>query len=52
MRLLQLDGLANLWVGDDPSDGAGNFQGRLWYISAGTSVEHWVVTEQDPIADI
>jgi hypothetical protein len=29
-----LDRLGNLWVGDDASDGAINFQGRLWYISA------------------
>lgn len=34
-NLLQLDRLGNLWVGDDPSDGVANFQGRLWYISAG-----------------
>jgi hypothetical protein len=34
-NLLQLDRLGNLWIGDDPSDGTGNFQGRLWCISAG-----------------
>ncbi len=34
-NLLQLDRLGNLWVGDDPSDGVANFQGRIWYISAG-----------------
>lgn len=34
-NLLQLDRLGNLWVGDDSSDGAFNFSGRVWYISAG-----------------
>jgi hypothetical protein len=33
-NLLLLDRLGNLWVGDDASDGAINFRGRLWYISA------------------
>jgi hypothetical protein len=33
-NLLLLDRLGNLWIGDDASDGAFNFQGRLWYISA------------------
>jgi hypothetical protein len=33
-NLLQLDSQGNLWIGDDPSDGAANFQGRLWSISA------------------
>lgn len=30
-----LDRLGNLWVGDDIGDGRLNFQGRIWYISAG-----------------
>ena len=34
-NLVQLDRLGNLWIGDDTSDGARNFSGRLWYISAG-----------------
>lgn len=34
-NLLQLDRLGNLWIGDDPSDGALNFRGRVFYISAG-----------------
>jgi hypothetical protein len=34
-NLLQLDRLGNLWIGDDSSDGAFNFSGRVWYISAG-----------------
>jgi hypothetical protein len=34
-NLLQLDRLGNLWIGDDISDGARNFDGRIWYISAG-----------------
>ena len=34
-NLLQLDRLGNLWIGDDISDGAANFSGRIWYISAG-----------------
>jgi hypothetical protein len=29
---LSLDPFGNLWVGDDPSDGAFNFSGRLWRI--------------------
>lgn len=31
---LSMDGFGNLWVGDDPSDGAFNFSGRLWRIPA------------------
>lgn len=31
---LTLDGFGNLWIGDDPSDGAFNFSGRLWRIPA------------------
>ena len=31
---LALDGFGNLWIGDDPSDGALNFSGRLWRIPA------------------
>jgi hypothetical protein len=34
-NLLQLDRLGNLWIGDDTSDGAFNFSGRIFYISAG-----------------
>jgi hypothetical protein len=34
-NLLQLDRLGNLWIGDDSSDGAFNFSGRIWYISSG-----------------
>ena len=34
-NLLQLDRLGNLWIGDDISDGRLNFNGRIWYISAG-----------------
>jgi ligand-binding sensor domain-containing protein len=33
-NMLTLDGFGNLWVGDDPSDGAFNFSGRLWRIPA------------------
>ncbi len=33
-NLVYLDRLGNLWIGDDASDGASNFQGRVWYISA------------------
>lgn len=35
-NLLQLDGLGNLWIGDDSSDGTFNFSGRIWYLSAAT----------------
>jgi hypothetical protein len=31
---LTLDGFGNLWIGDDPTDGALNFTGRLWRIPA------------------
>jgi hypothetical protein len=31
---LSLDAFGNLWIGDDPSDGAFNFSGRLWRIPA------------------
>lgn len=31
---LTQDGFGNLWIGDDPSDGAINFSGRLWRIPA------------------
>ncbi len=31
---LTRDGFGNLWIGDDPSDGATNFSGRLWRIPA------------------
>jgi hypothetical protein len=31
---LTLDGFGNLWIGDDPTDGAFNFGGRLWRIAA------------------
>jgi hypothetical protein len=34
-NMLFLDRLGNLWVGDDSGDGRLNFQGRIWYISAG-----------------
>lgn len=34
-NLLMLDRLGNLWIGDDTSDGAANFSGRIWYLSAG-----------------
>jgi hypothetical protein len=34
-NLVMLDRLGNLWIGDDTSDGAANFSGRIWYISAG-----------------
>jgi hypothetical protein len=34
-NLVQLDRLGNLWIGDDVSDGAANFDGRISYISAG-----------------
>jgi len=33
-NLLQLDRLGNLWIGDDTSDGALNFHGRVFFISA------------------
>lgn len=33
-NLLMLDRLGNLWIGDDVSDGAANFSGRIWSISA------------------
>lgn len=33
-NLLQLDRLGNLWIGDDPSDGKLNVQGRVFSISA------------------
>ena len=35
-NMINLDRLGNLWIGDDISDGARNFNGRIWYISAGT----------------
>jgi hypothetical protein len=31
---LTLDGFGNLWIGDDATDGALNFTGRLWRVSA------------------
>ena len=31
---LSLDAFGNLWIGDDSSDGAFNFSGRLWRIPA------------------
>jgi ligand-binding sensor domain-containing protein len=31
---LTLDGFGNLWIGDDTTDGALNFTGRLWRVSA------------------
>ena len=31
---LTVDAFGNLWIGDDPSDGAFNFSGRLWRIPA------------------
>lgn len=31
---LTLDGFGNLWIGDDTSDGALNFTGRLWRVPA------------------
>jgi hypothetical protein len=34
-NMLFLDRLGNLWVGDDIGDGRINFQGRIFYISAG-----------------
>jgi hypothetical protein len=34
-NMLFLDRLGNLWVGDDVGDGRLNFDGRIWYISAG-----------------
>lgn len=34
-NMLFLDRLGNLWIGDDIGDGRLNFQGRIWYISAG-----------------
>jgi hypothetical protein len=33
-NLLAMDAFGNLWIGDDPSDGAFNFSGRLWRIPA------------------
>jgi hypothetical protein len=33
-NMVQIDRLGNLWIGDDPQDGAANFTGRIWYISA------------------
>jgi hypothetical protein len=33
-NLLQLDVHGNLWIGDDVGDGALNFDGRIWYLSA------------------
>ena len=33
-NMLTLDGFGNLWIGDDPGDGAFNFSGRLWRIPA------------------
>jgi sugar lactone lactonase YvrE len=35
-NLVQLDRRGSLWIGDDPGDGATNFTGRIWYISAGS----------------
>ncbi len=34
-NLIMLDRLGNLWIGDDISDGAANFSGRIWYMPAG-----------------
>lgn len=34
-NMLSLDAFGNLWIGDDPGDGAFNFSGRLWRIPAG-----------------
>ncbi|HYL92990.1 MAG TPA: hypothetical protein VEW69_07515 [Alphaproteobacteria bacterium] len=34
-NMLFLDRLGNLWIGDDIGDGRINFDGRIWYISAG-----------------
>jgi hypothetical protein len=34
-NMLFLDRLGNLWIGDDVGDGRINFDGRIWYISAG-----------------
>jgi hypothetical protein len=31
---LTLDGFGNLWIGDDTTDGALNFTGRLWRVGA------------------
>jgi hypothetical protein len=31
---LTIDAFGNLWIGDDPTDGAFNFSGRLWRIPA------------------
>ncbi len=31
---LTLDGFGNLWIGDDTTDGALNFTGRLWRVPA------------------
>jgi hypothetical protein len=44
-NLLQLDRLGNLWIGDDPSDGAGNFQGQAVVYLGGSVVQHTVITE-------
>lgn len=33
-NMVMLDRLGNLWIGDDASDGAANFSGRIWYLSA------------------
>ncbi len=33
-NMLTLDAFGNLWIGDDPGDGALNFSGRLWRIPA------------------
>lgn len=35
-NLLQMDRLGNLWIGDDPSDGLRNVQGRVFTIFAAT----------------
>ncbi|MBI2862969.1 MAG: hypothetical protein HYX94_00200 [Chloroflexi bacterium] len=36
---LSLDSSGNLYVGDDPSDGALSIQGHLWWIAAGSAPE-------------
>jgi hypothetical protein len=33
-NMLALDPFGNLWIGDDTTDGAANFTGRLWRIPA------------------
>jgi hypothetical protein len=33
-NMLTVDRFGNLWVGDDPGDGALNFSGRLWRVPA------------------